>query len=142
MTFDPMETPPIDMTLMDIGPENPVKFVFRETTGNALSFHSINDFYSTAKRLCEESFVVSSPKRSAEFVVNRLEQKVVPVLLFVIEISVFPSEVGLRSVTDRLKRLAKSYNLDLLGTLDKGVMTEDEEREKMLEWIKRNAKKA
>ena len=142
MNFPPGEPPSTDTTPMDVNPETPVKFVFKETTGNALSFHSINDFCSTARRLCEESFVVSVPQGSTEFTVNRIKQRVVPVLLFVIEVSVFPSPVGFGSVKDRLKRLAKSYNLDLLGTLDKGAMTEQEERKKMLEWIKSNAEQA
>ena len=115
----------------------PVKLFFRETTGGALSFYSINDFYDTTRRLCEESFVTSAPKRSAQFVVNLIQGKAVPVLLFVIEISEFPSPESLGLTVDRLKRLAKSYNLELLGTLDKGLMTEDEERKEMLEWIKK-----
>ena len=141
MTFVPGGTPSIDTTPMEINPENPVKFVFRETTGNALSFHSINDFCSTARRLCEELFVVSVPKRSVEFVVNRIDQEVVPVLLFVIEVSVFPSPVGFGNVKDRLERLAKSYNLEFLDTFEKDVGSEKEERKKMLEWIKGDVKK-
>ena len=135
MNSDFRETTSIDHTLMEINPENPMKFVFRETTGDALSLCVLNDFYSTAKRLCEELFVVSVPKGAAEFVANRFEQEAIPILLFVIEISVFPSPVGFGNVKDRLQRLAKSYNLELLGTLEKGIMTEKEEREKMLKWI-------
>ena len=135
MNLDFRETTSIDHTPMKINPENPVKFVFRETTGDALSLHILNDFYSTAKRLCEELFVISVPKGTAEFVVNRIEQEIIPILLFVIEISAFPSAVGFGNVTDRLKRLAKSYNLELLGTMEKGTMTEKEEQEKMLKWI-------
>ena len=141
MNSDFRETPSIDHTPMEINPENPVKFVFKETTGDALSLCLLNDFYSTAKRLCEELFVVSVPKGSAGFVVNRIEQEVIPILLFVIEISVFPSAVGFGNVKDRLKRLAKSYNLELLGTLEKGVMTEKEEGVKMLKWIRQEIRK-
>ena len=131
-----------EITPIEINPENPMKFVLRETTGNAISLHLINDFYNTARRLCEESFVVSVPKRSAEFIVNRIENKIFPVLLFVIEISVFPSVVGFRSVEDRLRRLAKSYNLELLGTFEKDVMTEEEEREEILQWINSDVENA
>lgn len=121
---------------------SPIKLVFRETTGRALSFYSINDFYETTRRLCEESFVTSAPKRSSQFVVNLIEGKAVPVLLFVIELSEFPSPESLGLTLNRLKRLARSYDLELLGTLEKGFMTEDEEREEMLEWIKKNMEKA
>ena len=131
-----------EITPIEINPENPMKFVLRETTGNAISLHLINDFYNTARRLCEEPFVVSVPKRSAEFIVNRIENKIFPVLLFVIEISVFPSVVGFRSVEDRLRRLAKSYNLELLGTFEKDVMTEEEEREEILQWINSDVENA
>ena len=119
----------------------PVKLVFRETTGNALSFYSINDFYNTARRLCEESFVTSAPKRSAEFIVNSIKGKAIPVVLFVIEISEFPSPKSLELTIDRLKRLARSYDLELLGMLEKGIMTEGEEREEMLKWVNNDIKK-
>lgn len=116
-------------------PLYPVKLVFRETTGNSLSFYSINDFYETARRLCEESFVTSAPKGSAEFVVNFIENNAIPILLFVIEISEFPSPKSLELTLDRLRRLARSYDLELLGTFPKGVMTQQEEREEMLKYI-------
>lgn len=126
----------------DSVPLYPVKLVFREITGDALSLYSINDFYTTSRRLCEESFVVSAPKSSAVFIVNRIDGKVEPIVLFVIEVSELLSIDSLRLTLNRLKRLARSYDLELLGTLDKGVMTQEEEREEILEWIQSDAEKS
>lgn len=110
-----------------------MRLVFKETTGKAFSLYSIRDFYSTARKICEESFVVAVPEESAEIIVNYTPGVYMPVLLFVLEITEFSSDKNMELAKDRLIRVAKGYNWKLLGTLEKHTV---DQQKIMLEWIK------
>ena len=43
-----------------------MRIVFEYTGGDVLSLYSLEDFYRTAKRLCEEAFAVTTPEGSIE----------------------------------------------------------------------------
>ena len=113
-----------------------MRLVFKETTGKAFSLHSLRDFYNTAKKVCEESFVIAAPEESAEIVVNDIPGIYMPVLLFVLEITDFSSDKNMELALNRLINVAEGYNWKFLGTLERDAA---DQQEVMLEWIKKEA---
>lgn len=113
-----------------------MKLVFKETSGNALSLHSIRDFYNAAKTVCEESFVVAAPEESAEIRVNRIPGLYMPLLSFVLEITEASSDENMKLAQERLVKVAEGYNWKLLGTLERDTVNQ---QEIMLEWIKKES---
>ena len=112
-----------------------MKLVFRETTGNAISFHTIRDFYDAAKTICHESFVVTAPEELAKFIIIRVPGKYFPFLLFMLEVTDFDSPEAFLRAKERLTRLAKGYDFELVKTFERDAEIESEIREEMLEWF-------
>ena len=116
-----------------------MRLVFKETTGKAFSLHSIRDFYGTARKVCEESFVVAAPEESAEIVINYIPQVYMPILLFVLEVTEFSSDANMKLAKDRLVKVAKGYNWKLLGILEKNTVNQ---QEIVLKWIEEESENA
>ncbi len=115
-----------------------MKIIFRETTNNAISLHSIRDFYRAAQKVCNESFVVEPPEDATEIKVIHIEGQYTPVLVFIIEITKFHSNESQKLAIQRLINLAEGYNWVHLISLEDNKKIEDDKLVKLYEESARN----
>lgn len=102
-----------------------MRIVFEYTGGDTLSLYSLEDFYSTAKRLCEEVFAVTTPEESIEIRTPDLGQT--RINLHIVVQLIGDNLVQYEGAIRKWISIGKGYNWDFVG-----VIKEDAD---ILDWI-------
>ena len=93
-----------------------MRIVFEYSAGDALSLYSLEDFYSTAKRLCEELFTVTTPEGSIEIRTPDQSQK--RINLHIVVQLIGDNDVQYDGAISKWTSIGKGYNWNFVGVLE------------------------
>lgn len=93
-----------------------MKIVFEYTGGDVLSLYSLEDFYRTAKRICEAEFTVTTPEESIEIRTPDMGQT--HINLYIVVQLIGENDVQYGGATRKWISIGKGYNWDFVGVIE------------------------
>ena len=93
-----------------------MRIVFEYTGGDVLSLYSLEDFYSTAKRMCEDAFTVTTPEESIQIRTPDMEQT--GINLHIVVQLIGENDVQYEGATLKWISIGKGYNWDFVGVIE------------------------
>ena len=101
-----------------------MRIVFEYTGGDVLSLYSLEDFYNTAKRICEAEFTVTTPEESIEIRTPNIGQT--HINLHVVVQLIGENDVQYEGATRKWISIGKGYNWDFVGVIEDGLDIPDQ----------------
>ena len=92
-----------------------MRIVFEYTGGDVLSLYSLEDFYSTAKRMCEDVFTVTTPEESIK--IRTPDRSKTHNNLHIVVQLIGENDVQYQGATLKWISIGKGYNWDFVGVI-------------------------
>ena len=93
-----------------------MRIVFEYSGGDVLSLYSLEDFYNTAKRLCEELFTVTAPEGSIE--IRTPDQSRTQINLHIVVQLIGDYAGQYDGAIRKWASIGKGYNWDFVGVIE------------------------
>ena len=95
-----------------------MRIVFEYTGGDVLSLYSLEDFYSTAKRICEDLFTVTTPEGSIE--IRTPDQFQTQINIHIVVQLIGDNDSQYEGAMVKWASIGKGYNWNFVGVLEEG----------------------
>ena len=95
-----------------------MRIVFEYIGGCTLSLYSLEDFYTTAKRICEDLFTVTTPEGSIE--IRTPDQSQASIKLHIVVQLIGDNYVQYDGAIRKWESIGSGYNWKLVGVLEEG----------------------
>ena len=92
-----------------------MRIVFEYTGGDVLSLYLLEDFYSTAKRMCEDVFTVTTPEESIE--IRTPDQSKTPSNLHIVVQLIGENSVQNEGALQKWISIGKGYKWGFVGVI-------------------------
>lgn len=96
-----------------------MRIVFEYTGGDVLSLYLLEDFYTTAKRMCEELFTVTTPEGSIE--IRTPDQSQTHINLHIVVQLIGDNDGQYDNAIRKWASIGKGYNWKFVGVLEEGA---------------------